>query len=370
MGLNLTLLIAVNGVFPEGLFAGFELFFWGGLIRFLLRRDESLRVMMVWTVSLVLMVLTKHIGQFWFVYPVAISLIFFITGRFTKNKADLVTGFKLLALTLVSFATFMVIEQGVLWYLHTPNKTTIGRQGIYRIKELPWGTLSAKEKESLITHYTGWSKDPMLRTTYNFIATTHPWCETFDSVTMALAARHITDRNADDCLNDAFKAYMLHIEHNGFKSSVNDLDASLSMDNIATSIIDNNTMMLFGYQDFPENYRSRWACFFTDANKKQISYFYKSGIYNFLTSFSLDFLLKLCLVLALMCCVKIRWRAALLLSLPAVFAWAVMAFTCLITVFLIRYILESYMEAYMVVGLLLAILVTPRKLLPDFLKSR
>jgi hypothetical protein len=357
MSLNLTVMVVVNGVFPEGLFAGLELFFWGGFIRFLLGKDDDNRVVLIWTASLILMALTKHIGQFWYVFVFLLAFVLLIAGRINKNSAAQRLGFKLATLTVVSFVVFFVAEQSVFACFHSRNKTVIGRQGIYRIKELPWNTISSANRERLITHYTGWSKDPMLPITYNIIIATHPWVETVDSITNVLASRNITDKNADDCLNDAFKAYMFNMENNGFTSAMSDLSMSFSAIHLAGSIININTISLFG-SDFPEDLKEQRDVFFSDKSKKQVRAIYNSDVFNFLTGFDLETLTKLALILFGLSFFKLRWKASAVLFIPVLFAFMVMAFTCLITVFLLRYVLASYMEVHMVGALLLAICLT------------
>ena len=101
MSLNLTVMIAINGVFPEGLFAGLELLFWGGFIRFLLDKEEDKRAVLIWTISLILMALTKHIGQFWYVLIFLLASGVLVWTIVIKNQAARQLGYRLVVLTTI-----------------------------------------------------------------------------------------------------------------------------------------------------------------------------------------------------------------------------------------------------------------------------
>ena len=308
-----------------------------------------------------MLTLTKHIGQLWYAYPMAVASVLLMAGILGKNIIAKRKSKRILGTTVISFALLLCIQHITMWYLRIQNPVSIGRQGAYRIREMPYNKMNARDKEALIQHYTGGSNDPMLRPTFESMFVTRPWGETYYRVDSILKARHITGRDADDCLNAAFKAYMLHMEHYGWQSAMHDLDWSLNLEHIANCIITVNTLSLFDKNYFPGPLQSKWSGSFSHEKYQKISSFCNSEWLETFTPFTLHSLMVICFLLLPISLLKLRWQQALLIILPVAFAWFVMFINCIITVYILRYVLASYMEAYMVMALLLTIIVSPKK---------
>ena len=163
---------------------------------------------------------------------------------------------------------------------------------------------------------------------------------------------------------------MFHMENKGFASSLSDFNNINSTTHLAGAIISINTISLFSDSEFSRDFIKESDCFFSDKSKTQINAIANSDVFNFLTDFDLKTLTILALVLLGLSYLKLNWKVSLVLFIPMVFAFMIIAFTCLITVFLLRYALASYMEVHMVCALLLSICLTPKRLLSGFLTER
>lgn len=352
---NWTILTFVNGIFPEGLYAGFQLFFWGALFKFFMEEQNRFRSGIIWALSMACLAFTKNIGELYYAFAISLSAVLVINGKFKITNLHVSIAGKLLGFTTVSLFSFLLIQNALVWYLHCPNSTVIGRQAEYRIRELPWGNLTKEQKENLLTHYTAGNSDPILRTTFELIFATLPWYETHIAIDSVLHSNNIHDKTPDDYLNTAYKQYLLHLDNNALQSMFRDATDCITGSNLASSIVQVNTLAYFhnGYQCHPDLKRV-CSYVFAAANEHKLEQICSSRLYQFFTDRSPGFFFKWNLILFAVLLWRRRTVSIIIWLLPTAYAYLYVWANAMATIFLMRYSLPPLLELHLTAALLAA----------------
>ncbi len=354
MCFNINVLSLINGIFPEGLFAAFQVVFWGAMFNFMFDKPHRKWHILIACIALFCLPATKHLGILYFGIPIVIFMGAILYKGYYKKLSQLNNYTQLVIATSATLCIYMIFNSALLWYINAPHKTLIGRQGIYRINALPFKELSEQAKSSLINHYTQNDPDTIIKQTYQLIFNTRPYNETSDSLN-AYLQRIRSPHDADYYLNKAFMDYLCNFDKIAWQATLDGFRQMERFENLAPTILSNNTIDYLREVEarrFPASLRNILPKLITQAHIESVRGFINSAFLRLVVRYSIADLWACCLLLFILFFYKIGRKACLLFATGLAFVKITLLLNSLVTIFIIRYAIMPYMDTYLMLVLL------------------